>query len=116
MTLIGMDDEKGPLVYKCDPSGNFSSYRGIVSGHKAQEGMNYLEKKVKKIGKAAFSEQPLKVLLEMALNCLGDVVASQQHLKAEELEVGIVTKEDPNFRVLDNLEIDAILTEMEEKD
>ena len=116
MTLIGMDDEKGPLIYKFDPSGNFGSYRGTVSGHKAQEGMNYLEKKVKKLGKIGAAEQPLQAVLETALSCLADVVSSQQHLKAEELEIGIVTKDNPFFRVLQTHEIDAILTEMEEKD
>jgi 20S proteasome subunit alpha 1 len=50
MTLIAVDDEKGPLVYKIDPSGNYISYRATASGQKSQEAMNFLEKKFKKIG------------------------------------------------------------------
>lgn len=134
MILIGMDDEKGPLLYKCDPSGNYISYRATVAGNKSQEGMNFLEKKFKKLGlsrlmfmfaaftchcllgKEGAAKLTLKELLELAIGTLGSLGASQSHLKAEDLEIGVVSKEHPNFRLLSTPEIDDLLTAMEEED
>jgi 20S proteasome subunit alpha 1 len=68
------------------------------------------------IGKSGAAKLKAQELIEMALSCLGEVVTSQQHLKATDLEIGIVTKESPDFRLLETVEIDDILTVMEEKD
>jgi len=37
-------------------------------------------------------------------------------LKSTEIEVGVVTKDNPNFRVLDDREVDAHLISIAEKD
>lgn len=32
--LCSIDDEKGPMLYKIDPSGHFSGYKAVSSGVK----------------------------------------------------------------------------------
>lgn len=55
MILIGIDEELGPQVFKCDPAGHYVGYKATASGQKQQEAVNYLEKKFKK--SADFSEE-----------------------------------------------------------
>ncbi len=47
MILIGMDEELGPQLYKCDPAGTYIGYFACSSGQKDQEATNLLEKKMK---------------------------------------------------------------------
>lgn len=47
MIMIGVDEELGPQVYKCDPAGAFVGYKATASGTKDQEAINFLEKKFK---------------------------------------------------------------------
>ena len=46
LTLISVDEEKGPQIHKVDPSGHFLPYKATASGLKEQEAANYFEKKV----------------------------------------------------------------------
>lgn len=48
--VAGIDDEKGPSIYKVDPAGFFYGYKAVASGVKEQDSMNYLEKLYKKKG------------------------------------------------------------------
>jgi 20S proteasome subunit alpha 1 len=47
LILIGMDEEVGPQLYKCDPAGSFAGYKACSSGQKEQEANTFLEKKLK---------------------------------------------------------------------
>lgn len=47
MILIGIDDEDGPQLYKCDPAGSYAGFKATCAGHKEQEARNFLEKKFK---------------------------------------------------------------------
>jgi len=48
MILIGMDEELGPQLYKCDPAGTYIGYVACSAGQKDQESTNLLEKKNQK--------------------------------------------------------------------
>lgn len=51
---------------------------------------------------------------QLALNCFSSVMAID--FKASEIEVGLVTKSDPVFRILTEAEIEHHLTALSEKD
>ncbi|XP_055539965.1 proteasome subunit alpha type-6-like [Wyeomyia smithii] len=109
MVLIAYDDENGPCVYKTDPAGYYCGYRAISVGVKQTEANSYLEKKLKK--KANFTEEEA---IQLAITCLSTVLAVD--FKPSEVELGLVTKENPEFRTLTEDEIEVHLTAIAEKD
>ena len=48
-TLVGCDLERGPQVYKVDPSGTSVGYKAVAAGSKDQEAVTQLEKQFKKV-------------------------------------------------------------------
>ena len=47
LMFVGIDEEKGPCLYKNDPAGYYVGYKATSAGAKEQEALNFLEKKVK---------------------------------------------------------------------
>ncbi|PSR96953.1 Proteasome subunit alpha type-6 like [Actinidia chinensis var. chinensis] len=45
--VLGIDDEFGPRLFKCDPAGHFFGHKATSAGLKEQEAINFLEKKMK---------------------------------------------------------------------
>lgn len=109
MVLIAYDDENGPCVYKTDPAGYYCGYRAISVGVKQTEANSYLEKKLKK--KSDYTEEEA---IQLAITCLSTVLAVD--FKPSEIELGLVTKDKPEFRVLNEDEIEVHLTAIAEKD
>ncbi|XP_028160543.1 proteasome subunit alpha type-6-like [Ostrinia nubilalis] len=109
MMLIAYDDESGPCVYKTDPSGYYCSYKAVAAGAKTTDANAYLEKKLKKRGELAAADA-----VQLAIACLSQVLSVD--FKASEVEVGIVTKDNPDFHMLTESEIDRHLTALAEKD
>lgn len=109
MTLISIDDEFGPQLFKCDPAGYYVGYKATASGVKQQEATNYLEKKLKKEHAVDTWQQTV----ELAINTLSTVLSVD--LKATEVEIGICggvpTKREPagQFRMMTVDEIDERL-------
>ncbi|KAK5161433.1 Proteasome subunit YC7alpha/Y8 (protease yscE subunit 7) [Recurvomyces mirabilis] len=118
-TLISLDSELGPQLYKCDPAGYYVGYKATASGPKAQEALNYLEKKLKNKDNA---EGDWEEVVELGIATLSTVLSVD--FKKGELEIGIVGgpkadgKEgtDTSFRSLTEEEIDARLQAIAEKD
>jgi len=109
MILIGMDDELGPQLFKTDPAGYYCGYRATSSGVKQTEANNFLEKKVKKKNDLSTNDA-----VELAISCLSTVLTAD--LKPSEIEIALVSSENPNFRQLTEAEIEAHLTRLAEKD
>lgn len=119
VTLISVDSESGPQLYKCDPAGYFVGYRATASGPKQQEALNYLEKKLKNKEHADGSWEEV---VELGITALSNVLSVD--FKKGELEIGIVggpradgqEGTDPEFRALTEEEIDERLQAISEKD
>ena len=118
-TLISVDSEFGPQLYKCDPAGYYVGYKATASGPKQQEALNHLEKKLKN---KEYAEGSWDEVVELGISTLSTVLSVD--FKKGELEVGVVgapkvgEKEgsDPAFRVLSEEEIDERLQAISEKD
>lgn len=118
-TLISLDSEFGPQLYKCDPAGYYAGYKATAAGPKTQEAFNYLEKKLKNKDAA---EGTWEDVVELGISALSSVLSVD--FKKNELEIGIVggPREDgkegtqAEFRNLSEEEIDERLQSIADKD
>ncbi|RJE17684.1 hypothetical protein PHISCL_09979 [Aspergillus sclerotialis] len=118
-TLISLDDENGPQLFKCDPAGYYVGYKATASGPKQQEALNYLEKKLKN---KDYADGSWDEVVELGITALSNVLSVD--FKKHEIEIGIVGgprqdgKEGTNtaFRALTEDEIDERLQAISEKD
>jgi 20S proteasome subunit alpha 1 len=119
ITLVSVDSEFGPQLYKCDPAGYYAGYKGTATGPKMQEALNFLEKKIKNKDAA---DGDWKDVVELGITTLNTVLSVD--FKKGELEVGIVGgprtdgKEgvDSGFRALTEDEIEERLQAIADKD
>ncbi|KAL5333865.1 nucleophile aminohydrolase [Aspergillus crustosus] len=119
ITLISVDLENGPQLYKCDPAGYYVGYKATASGPKQQEALNHLEKKLKS---KDYADGTWEEVVELGITALSSVLSVD--FKKHELEIGIVggpradgqEGTDPNFRALTEEEIDERLQAISEKD
>ena len=118
-TLISVDSEFGPQLYKCDPAGYYVGYKATASGPKAQEALNFLEKKLKN---KEHADGGWEEAVELGISTLSTTLSVD--FKKGELEVGIVGGPKPGdhagmdtkFRVLSEDEIDERLQAIADKD
>jgi 20S proteasome subunit alpha 1 len=118
-TLISVDSELGPQLYKSDPAGYYVGYKATATGPKMQEALNYLERKLKGKESAPGNWQDV---VELGITALSQVLSVD--FKKGELEVGIVggpradgqEGTDPSFRALTEDEIDERLQAIADKD
>jgi len=105
----GIDEEKGPSLFRVDPAGHYVGMKACAAGTKEQEANNFLEKKIKENANLTFDET-----VELAVIALQTCVGSD--LKPTDLEVAICTKADPVFKKLSVAEIDLHLTRISDRD
>jgi len=118
-TIISVDPEHGPQLFKCDPAGYYIGYKGTAAGPKQQEALNHLEKKMRNKDHA---EGDWEEVVEQAITTLSTVLSMD--FKKNEIEIGIVGgpradgKEgtSPAFRKLTVDEIEERLQAIAEKD
>ncbi|KAJ0295784.1 hypothetical protein COL922a_014028 [Colletotrichum nupharicola] len=119
ITLVSVDSENGPQLYKCDPAGYYVGYKATASGPKQQEALNHLEKKLKN---KDYAEGSWEEVVELGITALSSVLSVD--FKKHELEIGVVggpradgqDGTDPHFRALTEEEIDERLQAISEKD
>eukprot|EP00039_Didymoeca_costata_P018377 m.333203 g.333203 ORF g.333203 m.333203 type:complete len:247 (-) comp17096_c0_seq1:167-907(-) len=109
MMLIGHDIERGPQLFKSDPAGYYVGYKATSAGVKMVEANNILEKKIKKNPQWTKDEA-----IEIAISTLSTVVSMD--FKPSEIEVAVVSGDDPKFRLLTETEIEGHLTAIAERD
>lgn len=109
MILIAVDDENGPQVYKADPAGYYCGYKAVAAGVKHNEANNQLEKEFRKKPEHNDNET-----IQASIRILSQVLSVE--FKPSDIEVGIVTKDKPKFRVLSEKEIEDHLTAIAESD
>ncbi|KAL3138669.1 Polyamine N-acetyltransferase 1 [Trebouxia sp. C0010 RCD-2024] len=108
--LIGIDEERGPQLYKVDPAGYYVGYKATSAGAKDQEAENYLEKKFKGNPQYSFDEA-----VQMAITALQSVLS--EDFKPSQIEVGVVRDDAQKaFRVLTDSEVEEHLTAISERD
>ncbi|CAL5061671.1 unnamed protein product [Urochloa decumbens] len=101
--VVGIDDEKEtPQLFTCDPAGYFLGHKAASVGHKDREAVNFLERKMKEQSITIISRNHSDGNISIA-------VRLKEDLKATEIEVGVVRKDDPTFRLLTVAEIDEHL-------
>ena len=118
-TLISVDSEFGPQLYKCDPAGYYVGYKATATGPKMQEALNFLERKLKN---KEHAEGGWQEVVELGITALSTVLSVD--FKKGELEVGIVGGPRPGgadgttkeFRALTEDEIDERLQSIADKD
>jgi 20S proteasome subunit alpha 1 len=118
-TLISLDEELGPQLFKTDPAGYYIGYKGTAAGPKQQDAINHLEKKLRNKDCAEGSWQDV---VELAITTVSTVLSMD--FKKGEIEIGIVggPKADgsegiePGFRIMTEEEIDERLQAIAEKD
>lgn len=118
-TMISVDSEYGPQLYKCDPAGYYAGYKATATGPKSQEATNFLEKRLKD---KTHADGPWEDVVELGITAMSHVLAVD--FKKSELEIGIVggprsdgqegTSND--FRTLREEEIDERLQSIADKD
>ncbi|GJY66451.1 proteasome subunit alpha type-6, partial [Tanacetum coccineum] len=91
--VLGIDDENGPKLFKCDPAGHFFGHKATSAGLKEQEAIDFLEKKMKNDLEFSYDET-----VQTAISGLQSVL--QEDFKASEIEVGVVRRDNPAFQFL----------------
>ncbi|XP_068437055.1 proteasome subunit alpha type-6a [Clinocottus analis] len=109
MMVVGLDEELGPQLYKCDPAGYYCGFKATAAGVKQTEATSFLEKKVKK--KLDWTYQQT---IETAISCLAGVLSID--FKPSELEVGVITTKESKFKILSEAEIDVHLVALSERE
>ena len=84
-------------------------FQACSVGTKQTEANSFLEKKFKKTETYNHDET-----IQVAINCLSTILSAD--FKPSEIEVAVVSKESPKFKVLNESEIDGHLTAIAEKD
>ncbi|MDP2434700.1 MAG: proteasome subunit alpha [archaeon] len=122
MTLIGFDDELDrPELFKVDPSGTYLGYKAVSAGEKEHEARNFLEKKFKSDsdkpdGSSSSSQKDedsstsyLKGSQPVILAIMCMQTTHNSSYKPSELEVAVVSRSHPGFKILTEAEIEEYL-------
>lgn len=111
-------------MFKCDPAGFYTGYIATASGPKSIDLQSAFEKKLTDPSATSTSlnlnldsrhiGNSVQETLELAVGTLASVLSLE--FKPSDLEIGLVTTENPEFKILTESEIEILLTRMIEKE
>mmetsp|Transcript_44749 Transcript_44749/g.91332 ORF Transcript_44749/g.91332 Transcript_44749/m.91332 type:complete len:250 (-) Transcript_44749:2573-3322(-) len=102
--FLGIDEEMGPQIYKCDPSGYYSSHLVCAIGEKEAQITNYIKKKAKFFNDHYFSYVST---VSKTISILQHVLEAD--IKTTDITVIVSVKGGYKFRQLSEKEIDHCL-------
>lgn len=115
--IMGMDEENLPHLFKFDPSGFCAGYKACVIGNKEHECTSILERLVerrKRKSKEEHIDDDIRNTIVLAIEALQNTLSIE--LKAEEIEMAIVSIKNPVFTHISEEEIDQYITYIAERD
>lgn len=89
--LVAGYDHNGAQLYQVDPSGSFWAWKATALGKNMTSAKNFLEKRYK-------DDMEMEDAIHTAILTLKD--SFEGVMTEHSIEIGIVTKDDPTFRVL----------------
>ena len=107
--IFSIDDERGPQIFKVDPAGHYVGYKATAAGEKEQGVTNQLEREIKKK-----SELKRDECMRVAVKALQNTLSME--FRNTDIEIGIVTVEDPHVHFLTPEEIQVELNKVGETD
>ena len=107
--IFSIDDEKGPQIFKVDPAGYYVGYRATAAGEKEQSATNQLQREIKKKSDLTRDET-----MRVAVRALQTTLNLE--FRNTDIEIGIVTAQDPHVHFLTPEEIQVELTKIGETD
>jgi 20S proteasome subunit alpha 1 len=107
--LFTMDDERGPQLFKIDPAGYYVGYKATATGEKEQSANNNLEREFKKKVELGVDDN-----IKVAIKTLQNTLSTE--FRSTDIEIGVVTSEEPEVRVLTPEEIERELAKIGESD
>lgn len=110
LTFCAVDDEFGPMLYKCDPAGYYIGAKANATGPKQQELTTALEKQYKK--KKDGVQGDWKQVVEFAIITLSNTLNTE--LRKNDIEVGVAL--EGKFFTMTPEEIDERLVAIAEQD
>jgi len=118
LMFIAIDEENGPQLFKSDPAGYYIGFKATSAGVKSDEADNWFEKKLKKKKDTNKNVKELggneSETIQLAISCLQNCLNAE--LKKTDVEIGIVTAENPKFRLLTEDQIEQHLSEIADRD
>lgn len=108
MVLGAVDEERGPQLFKVEPSGHFFPYKAVSAGEKESEAQNFLEKKVDDL-----PDMTAEMTTQTAIMALQHVLSAD--FKGTDIEVALL-ENGGKYRVLTQVEVEAVLNVIAETD
>ncbi|CAD6196468.1 unnamed protein product [Caenorhabditis auriculariae] len=109
LIMIAYDDEDGPVVFRVDPAGYYRGMKGVSVGVKQVAATSFLEKKIKKKADLSGAEA-----IELALEALQTSLGID--VRAKDLEVAVITKENKKFSKLTGEQVEHHLNQIANRD
>lgn len=98
--LVAGVDEKGPVLFHTDPSGTYIKYEAKAIGEGSEGAQSVL---TEQYNKSLTLAEAKKICMEVLKQVM------EKKISSENVEMAVVTVDDPNFRFCTQQEVQAVL-------